>query len=85
MLNSLSLTVPLLICTLLAVIFGIARNPLLPISQSPRNMTDSVSVTRLASATPDAPQHEQPTIGIIGMGEMGQMYVKYLVQAGWKK
>ena len=35
--------------------------------------------------TPDAPLDEQPTIGLIGMGEMGRMYAKRLSQAGWGK
>jgi phosphoglycerate dehydrogenase-like enzyme len=35
--------------------------------------------------TPAAPEHEQPTVGIIGMGAMGKMYTKYLSEAGWKK
>ncbi len=37
------------------------------------------------NVTPDAPEHVQPTIGLIGMGLMGRMYVKFLSQAGWKK
>ncbi|KAG9094240.1 prephenate dehydrogenase (NADP(+)) [Ceratobasidium sp. 392] len=36
-------------------------------------------------ATPDAPIENQPIIGIIGMGEMGQMYAKTLSRAGWAK
>lgn len=35
--------------------------------------------------TPNAPEHEQPTIGLIGMGAMGRMYAKLFSQAGWKK
>lgn len=35
--------------------------------------------------TPDSPLAEQPTIGLIGMGAMGNMYAKYLSEAGWKK
>ncbi|KAJ3552036.1 hypothetical protein NM688_g4367 [Phlebia brevispora] len=35
--------------------------------------------------TPDAPVEEQPAIGLIGMGAMGNMYAKCLSQAGWKK
>jgi prephenate dehydrogenase (NADP+) len=36
-------------------------------------------------ATPLSPVHEQPTIGIIGMGAMGKMYTQYLSEGGWKK
>jgi hypothetical protein len=35
--------------------------------------------------TPDAPYNEQPVIGLIGMGEMGKMYAKYLSKAGWMR
>lgn len=35
--------------------------------------------------SPDHPLHEQPTIGLIGMGAMGTMYAKHLSDAGWKK
>ncbi|KAG8969576.1 prephenate dehydrogenase (NADP(+)) [Tulasnella sp. 419] len=35
--------------------------------------------------SPQSPEAEQPTIGIIGMGAMGTMYVKRLSEAGWKK
>ncbi|GJJ10875.1 hypothetical protein Clacol_005103 [Clathrus columnatus] len=35
--------------------------------------------------SPSAPIDEQPTIGLIGMGEMGKMYAKRLSDAGWKK
>lgn len=35
--------------------------------------------------SPDASIEEQPTIGLIGMGEMGKMYAKRLSDAGWKK
>ncbi|THH12662.1 hypothetical protein EW146_g7491 [Bondarzewia mesenterica] len=35
--------------------------------------------------TPDAPVEEQPTIGLIGMGAMGKIYAKYLLDGGWKK
>ena len=27
----------------------------------------------------------QPTIGLIGMGDMGRMYTRYLSEAGWSK
>ncbi|TFK37609.1 prephenate dehydrogenase [Crucibulum laeve] len=37
------------------------------------------------TVTPDAPAHEQPTIGLIGMGAMGKMYARYLSEAGWKR
>ena len=33
----------------------------------------------------NAPAHEQPTIGLIGMGTMGRMYAKLLSQACWKQ
>jgi prephenate dehydrogenase (NADP+) len=35
--------------------------------------------------SPDAPERDQPTIGLIGMGAMGRMYAKLFSQAGWKK
>ena len=35
--------------------------------------------------TPDAPIDEQPAIGLIGMGAMGNLYAKCLSAAGWKK
>ncbi|THG99619.1 hypothetical protein EW145_g7229, partial [Phellinidium pouzarii] len=35
--------------------------------------------------TPDTPASEQPTIGLIGMGEMGRMYATHMSRAGWKK
>ncbi|KAH9852756.1 Prephenate dehydrogenase [Lenzites betulinus] len=35
--------------------------------------------------TPDSPVEEQPAIGLIGMGAMGNMYARYLSMAGWKK
>ena len=35
--------------------------------------------------TPQSPIDEQPIIGLIGMGAMGTMYAKHLVNAGWKK
>jgi prephenate dehydrogenase (NADP+) len=35
--------------------------------------------------TPQSPVEEQPVIGLIGMGAMGTMYAKQLVDAGWKK
>ncbi|KAI0331055.1 Prephenate dehydrogenase [Cubamyces sp. BRFM 1775] len=35
--------------------------------------------------TPDAPEAEQPAIGLIGMGAMGGMYARLLSKAGWKK
>jgi hypothetical protein len=37
------------------------------------------------NVTPKSPVDEQPTIGLIGMGAMGQMYARYLSAAGWKK
>ncbi|CAG7853863.1 Probable prephenate dehydrogenase [NADP(+)] Short=PRDH [Serendipita indica DSM 11827] len=37
------------------------------------------------NATPASPLEEQPTIGLIGMGEMGKMYARHLSAAGWKK
>ncbi|XP_006464028.1 hypothetical protein AGABI2DRAFT_226049 [Agaricus bisporus var. bisporus H97] len=37
------------------------------------------------NVTPNAPEHDQPTIGLIGMGAMGRMYAKLFSQAGWKK
>ncbi|EJD07212.1 uncharacterized protein FOMMEDRAFT_149722 [Fomitiporia mediterranea MF3/22] len=37
------------------------------------------------NVTPDAPEDEQPVIGLIGMGEMGRMYAHHLSCAGWKK
>lgn len=39
----------------------------------------------LSVATPESPAEEQPSIGLIGMGEMGRMYAKHLSQAGWKR
>jgi prephenate dehydrogenase (NADP+) len=36
-------------------------------------------------ATPESSFEEQPVIGLIGMGEMGRMYAKYLSAAGWKR
>jgi len=35
--------------------------------------------------TTDASIEDQPTIGLIGMGEMGRMYARRLSAAGWKK
>jgi len=35
--------------------------------------------------SPNPPAHEQPTIGLIGMGAMGCMYAKLLSQAHWKQ
>ena len=35
--------------------------------------------------SPDDPISEQPAIGLIGMGDMGRMYAKYLSKAGWKR
>ena len=35
--------------------------------------------------TPDMPYDEQPSIGLIGMGEMGRMYANCLSKAGWKR
>jgi hypothetical protein len=35
--------------------------------------------------SPNPPAHEQPTIGLIGMGAMGRMYAKLLSQAHWKQ
>ncbi len=35
--------------------------------------------------TPESPVDEQPAIGLIGMGAMGNMYARLLSQAGWKK
>ncbi len=37
------------------------------------------------NVTPASPIDEQPTIGLIGMGEMGKMYARHLSAAGWKK
>ncbi|KLO10768.1 Prephenate dehydrogenase [Schizopora paradoxa] len=34
---------------------------------------------------PTFPEDEQPTIGLIGMGEMGRMYANAFSKAGWKK
>lgn len=34
---------------------------------------------------PQDPIEDQPAIGLIGMGGMGNMYAKYLSAAGWKK
>ncbi|KAF8663979.1 hypothetical protein AX16_000831 [Volvariella volvacea WC 439] len=34
---------------------------------------------------PTSPVDEQPTIGLIGMGDMGKMYAKHLSEAGWRK
>ncbi|EFI27473.1 prephenate dehydrogenase [Coprinopsis cinerea okayama7 len=45
------------------------------------NLPINVSPTVSASS----PKHEQPTIGLIGMGAMGRMYAKYLAEAGWQK
>ena len=38
-----------------------------------------------ADVSPNTPAHEQPTIGLIGMGAMGHMYTKLLSQAHWKQ
>lgn len=38
-----------------------------------------------AHVSPDAPEEEQPTIGLIGMGAMGKLYAKCLSKGGWKK
>ncbi|TBU50278.1 Prephenate dehydrogenase [Dichomitus squalens] len=35
--------------------------------------------------TPDSPIEEQPSIGLIGMGAMGNMYARCFSEAGWKK
>ena len=35
--------------------------------------------------TPQSPIEEQPIIGLIGMGAMGTLYAKHLVDAGWKR
>ena len=35
--------------------------------------------------TPDSPIDEQPSIGLIGMGAMGNMYARCFSEAGWKK
>jgi prephenate dehydrogenase (NADP+) len=35
--------------------------------------------------SPSSPASEQPTIGIIGMGSMGQMYANLFAQAGWAR
>ncbi|KAF9454365.1 prephenate dehydrogenase [Macrolepiota fuliginosa MF-IS2] len=37
------------------------------------------------NVTPDAPEHAQPVIGLVGMGAMGRMYAKLFSEAGWKK
>ncbi|EIW78883.1 prephenate dehydrogenase [Coniophora puteana RWD-64-598 SS2] len=37
------------------------------------------------TVTPADAFEDQPTIGLIGMGAMGEMYAKYLSQGGWKK
>ena len=34
---------------------------------------------------PCMPMEEQLVIGLIGMGEMGTIYVRWLVEAGWKR
>lgn len=51
--------------------------------QSDESFTLPINVD--PNVTPDAPDHAQPTIGLIGMGAMGRMYAKLLSQAGWKK
>ncbi|KAK7693891.1 prephenate dehydrogenase (NADP(+)) [Cerrena zonata] len=38
-----------------------------------------------SNVTPNDPIADQPAIGLIGMGGMGNMYAKYLSAAGWKK
>ena len=38
-----------------------------------------------SNVTPQDPVEDQPAIGLIGMGGMGNMYAKYLSAAGWKK
>ncbi|KAI0748429.1 Prephenate dehydrogenase [Daedaleopsis nitida] len=35
--------------------------------------------------TPDMPVEEQPSIGLIGMGAMGNLYARSFSEAGWKK
>ncbi|TFK90282.1 Prephenate dehydrogenase [Polyporus arcularius HHB13444] len=35
--------------------------------------------------TPDSPIEEQPAIGLIGMGAMGNLYARCFSEAGWKK
>lgn len=35
--------------------------------------------------TPEVAVDEQPAIGLIGMGEMGQMYARRFSEAGWQK
>ncbi|PIL24357.1 hypothetical protein GSI_14110 [Ganoderma sinense ZZ0214-1] len=35
--------------------------------------------------TPDSPLEEQPCIGLIGMGAMGNLYARCFSEAGWKK
>lgn len=35
--------------------------------------------------SPSDPLEQQPCIGLIGMGDMGSMYVRHLSNAGWKK
>ncbi|TFK21001.1 prephenate dehydrogenase [Coprinopsis marcescibilis] len=46
-------------------------------------MSPPINVAPTVSGS--SPIHEQPTIGLIGMGAMGKMYAKFLAEAGWKK
>ncbi|KAF5326814.1 hypothetical protein D9619_004459 [Psilocybe cf. subviscida] len=46
---------------------------------------DTLPINISPEVTPATPIHEQPTIGLIGMGAMGQMYARALCAAGWKK
>ena len=40
---------------------------------------------RNSDVSPDDPVDQQPVIGLIGMGDMGRMYVKHLSSGGWKR
>jgi threonine dehydrogenase-like Zn-dependent dehydrogenase len=37
------------------------------------------------NALPTDAENDQPTLGVIGMGAMGRMYVNQFAKAGWKK
>ena len=50
-------------------------------------MTYDVTPRRMSSANDDdyTDSHNQPVIGLIGMGAMGRMYATLLSDAGWNR
>lgn len=67
----------------LYAIFNISATPTM--SSSTTDYYSSLPLNVSPHVTTSSPLSDQPTIGLIGMGDMGRMYANRLSDAGWRK